>query len=212
MADRATRKKRITEQRQQQILAAAGEIFARKGYATATVPEIARLAGIASGTVYLYFPSKRELFFATIQQMMIAPLVNIFSQGRNIDFNSLLDAAISDRLEMMQHENFPRLVSFIGEIQRDDELNAMYVEKVVRPFLARMEAVYQPRIDSGELRKENAGILVRLIGSTVIGMIILRMLEGNTSPLNHMPKEELASKIKDFILFGISNPERHKEK
>jgi hypothetical protein len=43
-------------------------------------------------------------------------------------------------------------------------------------------------------------------------MIILRMLEGNTSPLNRMSKDKLASKIKDFILFGISNPERHKEK
>ena len=60
MPDRETRKKQILAKRQEQILKAAMEVFSRKGYAAATIPEIARLAGIAAGTIYLYYPSKRD--------------------------------------------------------------------------------------------------------------------------------------------------------
>ena len=50
--------------RRDAILAAARKIFQRQGYDGATVADIAREAGVASGTVYLYFPSKLDLFAA----------------------------------------------------------------------------------------------------------------------------------------------------
>jgi AcrR family transcriptional regulator len=204
MTDRVTRKKQITERRQTEILKAAGDIFARKGYAAATIPEIARSAGLASGTVYLYFPSKRDLFIATIRQWMIAPLLRIFENESNLNFSDLINMAITDRLELMQQEAFPRLITFIGEIVRDEELNSIYVEKLVRPFLSRMENTYRKHISTGEFRKIEPDILVRLIGSTIIGLIILRVLEGNASPFNRINKEQLAVEIRDYVLFGIT--------
>ena len=81
MADRESRKKQITEQRQEQILKAAGDIFSRKGYAAATVPEIARLAGVAVGTVYNYYHSKREIFIAVIKNFIITvPLLDLIGK------------------------------------------------------------------------------------------------------------------------------------
>lgn len=47
-----------------QLLDAAEEIFGRKGFAAATLKEIAERAGFAVGSVYLFFPSKEELFRA----------------------------------------------------------------------------------------------------------------------------------------------------
>lgn len=47
-----------------QIVAAALEVFARRGFAAATIDEIAREAGLGKGTVYQYFDSKENLFFA----------------------------------------------------------------------------------------------------------------------------------------------------
>ena len=49
-------------------MAAARQVFALHGFATATVDEIAEVAGVAKGTVYLYFPSKRDLFLATMRE------------------------------------------------------------------------------------------------------------------------------------------------
>jgi AcrR family transcriptional regulator len=48
--------------RRAEMLQAAGEIFAAKGYAAATVDDIAARAGVSKGTMYNYFDSKQELF------------------------------------------------------------------------------------------------------------------------------------------------------
>ncbi len=50
------------EHRREQILNAAAEIFAKKGYHAASVSDIIDAAGIARGTFYLYFQSKRDIF------------------------------------------------------------------------------------------------------------------------------------------------------
>ena len=46
------------------VLDAAEEVFGQRGFAMATLKEIAELAGFAVGSVYLFFPSKEELFRA----------------------------------------------------------------------------------------------------------------------------------------------------
>ncbi len=50
---------RLPADRRRSLLAAARRVFARKGYEAATVSEIVAEAGVAQGTFYLYFPSKR---------------------------------------------------------------------------------------------------------------------------------------------------------
>lgn len=50
------------EERRTQILRAAVDVFGERGYSNATISDIARAAGVAHGTVYLYFSSKIEIF------------------------------------------------------------------------------------------------------------------------------------------------------
>ena len=52
------------DQRRREILEAATEMFGRRGYDVATVQGIAARAGVAAGTVYLYFPSKEAILDA----------------------------------------------------------------------------------------------------------------------------------------------------
>lgn len=54
--------------RRDQLLNAAHLIFASKGFAAATVDEIAAAAGVAKGTVYLYFASKEEIYWAALNR------------------------------------------------------------------------------------------------------------------------------------------------
>ncbi len=62
--ERRTRQQVLTEFRTAEILSAASAVFGDKGFTAATVEDIARAAGVAKGTVYLYFPSKTELYRA----------------------------------------------------------------------------------------------------------------------------------------------------
>jgi|SRR5579883_3068528 len=71
-----TKKDVVTEFRTAGILEAARKVFAEKGFSDATVDDIANAAGVAKGTVYLYYRSKREIYLAAlkfgIQQMYSA--------------------------------------------------------------------------------------------------------------------------------------------
>src|SRR2546430_15538700 len=62
-----TKKDVVTEFRTSGILEAARKVFAKKGFHEATVDDIASAAGVAKGTVYLYYESKRDIYFAALK-------------------------------------------------------------------------------------------------------------------------------------------------
>jgi AcrR family transcriptional regulator len=61
-----TKKDVVTEFRRSEIVAAARKVFARCGYRSCTVDNIADQAGIAKGTLYLYFKSKEEIYLTAL--------------------------------------------------------------------------------------------------------------------------------------------------
>src|SRR5262245_14530703 len=60
------RRRVSAEQRRSAILQGARAVFARKGYADAVVDDIAAEVGIGKGTLYLYFPSKEQIYLAAL--------------------------------------------------------------------------------------------------------------------------------------------------
>ncbi|MBZ5580175.1 MAG: TetR/AcrR family transcriptional regulator [Acidobacteriia bacterium] len=77
-----TKQEVVAEFRSAEILEAARRVFARKGFEGASVDEIAEAAGLAKGTVYVYFHSKRELYLAALKQGLAALMTET---GRNMD-------------------------------------------------------------------------------------------------------------------------------
>jgi AcrR family transcriptional regulator len=82
------RKKASAEQRRQDILDAARTVFARKGYADTVVEDIAEQAGIGKGTLYLYFPSKEQIYLAALLE-----------EARHLDEESRKAMAAADSWE-----------------------------------------------------------------------------------------------------------------
>lgn len=62
-------KERVRNAREQEILQAARDVFAERGFDDASIDEIADRVGIGKGTVYLHFPSKIDILAALMQQM-----------------------------------------------------------------------------------------------------------------------------------------------
>src|SRR5215813_12799197 len=60
------RRKEASARRKRAILDAARTVFARQGYADTVVEDIARQANIGKGTLYLYFPSKEQIYLAAL--------------------------------------------------------------------------------------------------------------------------------------------------
>ena len=67
-----TKQQLVSEFRRGEILDAARKVFARKGFADGIVDDIASEAGLAKGTIYLYFRSKKDIYMALLQHDMEA--------------------------------------------------------------------------------------------------------------------------------------------
>ncbi len=65
-APRTTKRQLVAEFRHREILDAARRVFSAQGFDAASVDEIARMAGVAKGTVYLYYPSKQAIYLAAL--------------------------------------------------------------------------------------------------------------------------------------------------
>lgn len=70
----ASARRSLTEARRQQILDAATQVFAEKGFDRATIADIARAAGIAEGSIYNYFKNKEDLLIS-IPRYVIQPSI-----------------------------------------------------------------------------------------------------------------------------------------
>jgi AcrR family transcriptional regulator len=65
-----SKQKVVTELRRSEILSAAAKVFGNKGFEATRMEEIAKAAGLAKGTLYLYFRSKDEVYQATVLQAL----------------------------------------------------------------------------------------------------------------------------------------------
>jgi AcrR family transcriptional regulator len=66
-----TKKDVVTEFRTAEILEAAYHVFAERGFDQATMDDIARTAGVAKGTLYLYYPSKQDIYTAALHRSAV---------------------------------------------------------------------------------------------------------------------------------------------
>src|SRR5512140_1758634 len=66
-----TKKDVVAEFRKAEILDAAYRVFAERGFEQATMAEIAVAAGVAKGTLYLYYPSKQDIYDAALRQSVV---------------------------------------------------------------------------------------------------------------------------------------------
>jgi AcrR family transcriptional regulator len=66
--DDAPKRERRKEARPGELLVAALDLFVEKGFAATRMEEVALRAGVSKGTVFLYFPSKLDLFKAVVRE------------------------------------------------------------------------------------------------------------------------------------------------
>src|SRR5438270_8734118 len=70
----ARRSSRRKDERPAEIVSAALALFAERGFGATKLDDVARAAGIAKGTIYLYFATKEDLFRAVVRQELLPTL------------------------------------------------------------------------------------------------------------------------------------------
>src|SRR6218665_2325073 len=129
-------RQRRKEARPQELLAAALALFVEKGFAATRSEEVARRAGVSKGTVYLYYPSKEELFKAVVRQNLsthIAEGAEVVAQhrGSTADVLRLVMSEWWRRVGLGPAGGITKIM--MAEARNFPELARFYVDEVTAP-------------------------------------------------------------------------------
>lgn len=194
------------QERRKQILEAAVAVFAERGYQRATVKEIAARAGIAPGTIYLYFRNKRELLLALAETLIRRAADALLASRAELDVESHLALILRDRLRFVR-ENQGLLRALATEIWTDRELAAQFFGEVILPVIRTGSAYTQERVVRGELRPFRAEIIFPAVVGGILLISVLRLMSPD-SPTAVLPEEEVVEELVRFYLHGLrSHPE-----
>jgi AcrR family transcriptional regulator len=197
--------RRCPEDRPEQIIKAALEVFGECGLANARLQDIAERAGVSKGTIYLYFPNKEELFREMIRQTAVAAIdraerANVPGTPRN----QLLAF-------MRGHWAFVRSPVFItiyrlvlGELHQFPDLAKFYAEEVVARGQKLIAGIIRRGVDAGEFREIDPMIAARAVVALIVMNGIWRDEHTGVPLLAHKSDEEVFNELAQFYLHAMA--------
>ena len=201
------------EQKRQAILQAAGQVFARKGFEPATLEAVAREAGLAKGTLYLYFKNKEDLYFHTVLHMLESLQACILQQvERSVGTLDKMRAIALGQFDFfLRHRDTLQLFASFSSpslARLHKRLIAPMMDKWARHVQLIAELVEEGQ-RTGALRRdiESRDIALAFIGMTnQAAQALVRF--GPAAPLAGEPQEtpeRMADTIMRILVEGVMN-------
>jgi AcrR family transcriptional regulator len=172
--------------RRDAILDAALDEFSARGFEAARLDDVARRAGVAKGTIYLYFADKESLFFDLIRSRM-APVIGAvqMSLAQDLPLPVILDAVVELLLREVfgtQRQQMVRLI--ISEGTRFPALAEFYYREVLSRILEAARAMLRRAVERGELPDDTLVRFPQLLGAPLVTAIVWGGLFDRFEPLD----------------------------
>jgi AcrR family transcriptional regulator len=206
--EHASRRERRKEARPGELLDAALDLFVEKGFAATRSEEVAARAGVSKGTLFLYFPSKEELFKAVVR-------ANI--SGRFDEWNQELETFEGTAADLVRYcmqswwqrigatraSGITKLI--MSEACNFPELAAFYQQEVVQPGTALIRRVFEQGVARGEFRPVDLDYAVYSVIAPMMFLIMMKHSLGACAPQDWAldPARYLETQA-DLLLRGIA--------
>ncbi len=142
--------------RPREILDAARDVFARKGFEATRMDEVASAAGVTKPAVYRYFPGKDRLIEALLEEDLAIPFrqISAWVDSYNGPIGGLIEG-FADRVGDMQSRGLTRgyLILALDESGRRPEVAAFIRDQVLAPGLMVLARAFFRAMERGELGK-----------------------------------------------------------
>lgn len=196
-------------EKEELILESACKIFADKGFSAATTSEIAKEAGVAEGTIFRYFKTKKDILRGLFAQIagVIAEKIALPTLEKILMDESLKDARIvireivTDRIKLVD-AHFPLLKVVLSEVLFHEDVRIIFIDKVVSRVLPMFEKFYLRKVKEGQFRPIKTSIVMRAFIGNIVMLIAQKNVFGDMLPIEDID-EEIEALI-DILLFGIS--------
>jgi AcrR family transcriptional regulator len=188
----------LQARREEEILAAATKLFARRGFSQTDLDSVALALGVGKGTLYRYFPSKRELFLAAVDRGVRRLMAEVNASAADVaDPLERIVQAIRTYLAFFHRH--PELVElFIQE-------RAQFKDRTQPTYFAHREAnagpwqaLYDQLVAQGRVRALPTAPDRDVVGDLLYGTILANYF--TRRPSSH---EDQAHSIVEIVFYGI---------
>ena len=194
----------LTARRQEEILEASARIFAERGYAATDLQVVADALGVGKGTIYRYFPSKRDLFMAAVDRGMRQLMEQL--QAVKASFSDPLDGTFQViQAYLAFYDAHPEYIELTIQERAafKDRKRPTYFEYRDLTCGERIKHM-QEMMDQGRMRKMPPERVIEVVNNLLYGTIFTNYFAGNPKSL-----EQQARDIVDIVWYGsLSDAER----
>lgn len=192
----------LAERRTEEILAAAGSLFAQQGYAATDVGAVSERLGVAKGTIYHYFPSKERLFLSAVDRGMRGLLEQVERDAADAE-DALDRITLTIRSYLVYFDANPWLVELLVQerAQFKDRKKPTYFEHRdanVGPW----RELFRSLIREGRVREEPVDRITDVISDLLYGTIFTNHFAGRSKSFETQVRDVL-----DVLFHGILSGE-----
>lgn len=185
--------------KRERILRAAVDVFAQNGYFNAKVSEIAKTAGVADGTIYLYFDGKEDLLVTIFREHARNYLQSLERELSTISRpEDRVRITIRHHLETLGRDRALAVVSQV-ELRHSLKFMSLLSQQEVADYLGILRKLVEQGQAEGVFRRTlHPSLVAKAIFGVLDEMVTSWMLSEKSYPL-----EEQAEGVADLILTGL---------
>jgi TetR/AcrR family transcriptional regulator len=198
------KRERRKENRPAELLDAALDLFVEKGFAATRAEEVAARAGVSKGTLFLYFPSKEELFKAVVRENISGRFGEWEAEfqafeGSTADMVRYCMKVWWERIGATRASGITKLI--ISEARNFPDIAAFYQQEVIHPATTLVRRILQRGVDSGEFRPLDIDYAIFSIVAPMIFLIMMKHSLGVCMPQDYEldPERYLASQMETLL-------------
>ena len=207
MSETATepRWRRLPEERPKQILDAALSVFAEHGLAAARLDDIAKLAGLSKGTIYLYFPNKEELFREVVRTSVVAYIARAEEsfEAEPDPMQSLLNW-MDGYWTWLRSPVFPAMHRLVNsDLRNFPDLAEFYAKEVIERAHRLVCGMLERGMDAGIFRRTDPLVAARMLSSVFITHANWYHQRQCFKSMTTVPDDVMLDQIRDFFFHAM---------
>lgn len=193
--------------RKEAVLKAAVKIFSEKGYSAATTSEIAKEAGVAEGTIFRYFKTKKDILTGVLieviqvfgEEMITEKLLRLIKENKDKSQREVLKLIIKDRLELI-NEHREEIFIILSEAKYHQDIRDAFIKNIIQRAINMSEQYVNTGIQKGDFRKVNVPVVVR----SLMGIVAAYVFQEEMFPgIIGMDQDRQLDEIIDLVFYGV---------
>ncbi len=198
------RHRRPAEEREAQIIDAAFTAFAAHGFDETRLEDIARLAAVAKGTIYLYFPNKEALFREMIVRTMIARLDELERHPKDADSLADFNRVVRTYWAFVNTQEFPVLYRLVTSVlPRIPELSQFFAERVSLRWQRLLQTCIDACVHDGRFSAEQAPSSARMLHALLMQHALMRANVTLCDAIQLHDADAVLRRVLDFFLAAL---------